>query len=168
MQVEPTAKRFLLIGISGLYNYGCEAIVRGTHTLLRQQWPDAKVFYATPRLEQDRERLADIDVDVIRRETIGKYSLPSIANKLTRLAGVSAYVRRDTLRMAKSVDAVLSIGGDLYTIYASGKYPGSLIKYGDAVLANGKPYVLWGSSIGPFTHAPKWSESLRLTSNAQP
>ncbi|MDG2383987.1 MAG: polysaccharide pyruvyl transferase family protein [Pirellulaceae bacterium] len=154
MHAEPTNKRFLLIGIGGVYNYGCEAIVRGTTALLRQQWPESKVFYATPRRDQDAKQLADIDVEVIPREQIGRYSLPSIANKLSRMMGYSAYVRRDKLRMAHSVDAVLSIGGDLYTIYASGNYPGSLIKYGDAVLANGKPYVLWGSSIGPFSARP--------------
>ena len=54
----------------------------------------------------------------------------------------------------KGIDAVFSIGGDLLTPGRSGGYPKSLVAFGEGVLKRGKPYVLWGASVGPFDRDP--------------
>ena len=38
--------KYLLIGINGVYNYGCEAIVRGSVNIRRALDPQAEITYA--------------------------------------------------------------------------------------------------------------------------
>ena len=40
-------RNVLLIGIGGVYNYGCEAIVRGTVNILKSINPEVKISYAS-------------------------------------------------------------------------------------------------------------------------
>ncbi len=63
----------LLIGIGGVYNYDCEAIVRGTEHMLHEQWPDARIVYASCRLEDDCARLKGCSVEIIRRKRVDRY-----------------------------------------------------------------------------------------------
>ena len=51
MQNKPI---FLLHGIGGVYNYGCEAIVRGTEQIIRKEYPTADIIYASRRPIDDR------------------------------------------------------------------------------------------------------------------
>ncbi len=61
----------------------------------------------------------------------------------------------ESLELLKDVDAVFSIGGDIYTLRPTANYSMSFPKFGDAALKRGIPYVLWGASVGPFTENPK-------------
>ena len=45
-----------LFGMYGLYNYGCEAIARGTYQVVKQAWPDSKVILYT-FFKEDKEKL---------------------------------------------------------------------------------------------------------------
>ena len=49
----------LLIGIGGVYNYGCEAIVRGTVEILRKVNPQIQIAYASYNYVDDKRRLKD-------------------------------------------------------------------------------------------------------------
>ena len=62
MKGQPT---FLLYGIHGLYNYGCEAIVRGTMAILRDKWPECEIVYASRRPEEDKDILKGEPINVI-------------------------------------------------------------------------------------------------------
>lgn len=53
-----------MFGMYGLYNYGCEAIARGTYELLKQSWPDSKIILYTANTNKDREILCDLDIEV--------------------------------------------------------------------------------------------------------
>ena len=55
-------ERVLLIGISGTYNYGCEAIIRGTVNIIRAVNPRAEIAYASYNYEDDKHRLKDCDI----------------------------------------------------------------------------------------------------------
>lgn len=147
-------KTFLLLGIGGVYNYGCEAIVRGTEAIIHAEWPDAKIIYASNRPEDDRKRLQGSQIEVIRRKSISRYSIANITRKLFLYIGVKFYPRMDSLSLLKGVDAVLSIGGDIYTLYVDGNYDRSLPKLGDAAEKRNIPYILWCASVGPFTPNP--------------
>lgn len=46
-------KKVLLIGIGGVYNYGCEAIVRGTVNILKTIDNRIEVYYASYNYEDD-------------------------------------------------------------------------------------------------------------------
>ncbi len=152
---------FLLIGIGGVYNYGCEAIVRGTEAILRSAYPDAEIIYASRRLEDDQRRLADLQIKIIERGKHHRYSLKNICRKILFMGGVQWDPRTDSLQLLKGVDAVFSIGGDLYTLGSSGSCSLSFAKFGDAARRRDIPYILWGASVGPFSQNPRIEKFFR-------
>jgi len=146
--------KILLIGIGGVYNYGCEAIVRGTEAIIHRDYPDAVLLYASLRPEDDRARLVGCDIEIIPRKRCGLYSIPNVTRKIISSIGFQWTPRMDSLVLLNGVDAVFSIGGDIYTLNANGGYSMSFPKFGDASLKKGVPYVLWGASVGPFSGNP--------------
>jgi polysaccharide pyruvyl transferase WcaK-like protein len=143
--------RILLIGINGAFNYGCEAIVRGTEAIIRQEYPDAEIIYASRRPEDDRMRLTGSKVQITGKGVLRRYSAKNIFRKLLSFAGIRWYPIMYSLKLLRSIDAVLLIGGDLYTISSSGRFSLSFSKFGDAAERRGIPYILWAASVGPFT-----------------
>ena len=61
----------------------------------------------------------------------------------------------ESLGLLKNIDAVFSIGGDIYTLSPTAGYSMSFPKFGDTVRRKGIPYLLWGASVGPFTENPE-------------
>lgn len=147
--------RVLLIGIGGVYNYGCEAIVRGTERILHERWPDARIVYASRRPEDDRARLKGCNIEIIRRKCVGRYSPRNVLRKVLSIAGISWYLTTDPPKISNGFDAVLSIGGDIYTIKSNGAGNRGFLRFGDACETRGIPYVLWGASVGPFSQNPE-------------
>lgn len=143
---------FALEGITGVYNYGCEAIVRGTVAILRQEWPDCRILYASPRRESDGKALEDLDVVLVnaRRE------VPFVrraCNKAFRLAGLPCRLKvQRYYDWLEEVDCVLSIGGDMFTLSPEAElareFPAA--ERTRHIMDSGKPLVLWGASVGPF------------------
>jgi len=153
--------RILLIGIGGVYNYGCEAIVRGTEAIVRSEYPDANIVYASRRVADDLKRLEGSKVQVIERGSPRRYSAKNICRKLLSLAGIRWTPMVEPLGLLKGIDAVFSIGGDIYTLSPTAGYSMSFPKFGDAAQKRGVPYVLWGASVGPFTENLKAERAFR-------
>lgn len=147
--------QILLIGIGGVYNYGCEAIVRGTEQIIRKEYPTADIIYASRRPEDDRARLKGCHIELIRRKRVGRYSPRNVLRKVLSIAGISWYLTTDPPKISNGYDAVLSIGGDIYTIRSNGTGNRGFLRFGDACETRGVPYVLWGASIGPFSQNPE-------------
>jgi len=143
--------RILLIGITGAYNYGCEAIVRGTEAIIRQEYPDAEIIYASRQPEDDRIRLKGSKVQIVGKGVLRRYSVKNICRKLLSLVGIRWYPIMYSLKLLKNIDAVLLIGGDLYTLSSAGRFSLSFSKFGEAAQDRGVPYILWAASVGPFT-----------------
>jgi len=148
-------KNILLIGIGGVYNYGCEAIVRGSIDILRSEWPDIKITYSSFRPAEDRKRLKDCSLEIIKRQVAGRYSFKSIARKILSVLNLHWSPAMDSLSQLEKMDAVLSIGGDIYTLQPNGHFNASLPKFGNLAEKRGIPYILWGASVGPFDKNPK-------------
>lgn len=147
--------RILLIGIGGVYNYGCEAIIRGTETIIRREYPNAEILYASRRVTDDQKRLNGTKIQTIKRNKLGRFSAKNICRKLLSIAGIKWDPMADSLTLLKDIDVVFSIGGDIYTLRPDGDYPMSFPKFGDAAVKRKIPYIQWGASIGPFTQNPK-------------
>lgn len=141
---------FLLYGISGVHNFGCEAIVRGTELILREIWPDSAIKYASARPEYDSGKLVDTGVQIVPRQRYSRYSVRNICRKAAAMAGSSWTPIMENLEIFDDNDVVLSIGGDRYTMRPRGAYPAELVKIGEYVLARGIVFVVWGASVGPF------------------
>lgn len=147
--------KILLIGIGGVYNYGCEAIVLGTEAIVRQEYPDANIVYASRRVADDLKRLEGSKIQVIERGPFRRYSAKNICRKLLSIVGIKWNPMVESLGLLENMDVVLSIGGDIYTLSPNAGYSMSFPKFGDVAEKAGIPYVLWGASVGPFTENPK-------------
>lgn len=159
--------RIGLFGIGGVYNYGCEAIVRGTTAfinILEQQCHQKQklhVVYYSMNYEYDSKRLADLGIEIIPVKT--NYSFfKKIRNKLMQLCyyeGCELFY--DYHKIIDDVDMLFFIGGDIYTIPAvkrenkKYRYANSLAEFGKKAAAKGIPIVLYGASVGPFGHYGK-------------
>jgi colanic acid/amylovoran biosynthesis protein len=147
--------QILLIGIDGVYNYGCEAIVRGTEKIVRTVRPTAEIIYASRRPTDDINRLKGTQVKIIERKCRGRYSAQNVFRKLVSMTGFEWHPRTDFLNMLNGVNAIFSIGGDIYTLYPNGNFNRSLPKLGDFAESQDIRYILWGASVGPFNENPK-------------
>lgn len=148
-------KKILLIGIYGTYNYGCEAIVRGTVNIIKSINPQTEVFYASMRGSDDRKRLKGCNVTIIDRPAKKKWTIYNVIRKLLSWVGITYVVPYDSLKWIPSdIDAVFSIGGDLYTLNPDGSFDMSLPLFLEKCQKRGMKYFLWGASVGKFDSNP--------------
>ena len=147
---------YSLYGIGGLYNYGCEAIIRGTVEQLKKIDPNCTINYFSYYYNYDREIIKDLDINVIpivktRRLLVRGY------NKIIRTIGLNHQLLCvPTSEIIENTDIMISIGGDIYTIpehlRRNDKYPyyNELIEVGAKVINAGKEVIVYGASVGPF------------------
>lgn len=151
--------RVLLKGIGGVYNYGCEAIVRGTVNMLRMIDPAIQIDYASFRMDDDRKRLKGCDVNII--PVYKKWSIRNILKAVLNRLHIKNSIPLENYSEISKYNAVFSIGGDIYTIYPGGTYARDLVRYGEECYRKNVPYILWGCSVGPFDEYPKVKEIFR-------
>lgn len=148
--------RIALYGIGGLYNYGCEAIVRGTIELIRRVSPDSKIIYFSVRANEDREKISDLNIEIIQIKT-GFSFFARAMNRVFRVMNIPYRMGdKANKQIITAADAIFSIGGDIYTIpehvrknqeYA---YYKKLVQFGEYALKKQKKLIIYGASIGPF------------------
>lgn len=143
-------KNVLLIGIGGVYNYGCEAIVRGTVNILKSISPEIKISYASYNYNDDVKRLSGCDIRIVERSRPRRWSLRNITRKLLSLFGITNIFSYDSTDWLGNYDTVFSIGGDIYTLCHNGTYDVSLPLFLEKCQARGIKYILWGASVGKF------------------
>jgi len=148
-------KNVLLIGIEGVYNYGCEAIVRGTVRILKDIDPDISVSYVSYNYANDVIRLTGCDVNIIERRHFKRFTPRNILRKLLSYVGVQLRMPYDDVSLFKGFDTVFSIGGDIYTLKCDGGYNRELPQLLEKCRTVGAKYVLWGASVGKFEKNPK-------------
>lgn len=147
--------RVLLIGISGVYNYGTEAIVRGTVNYLNAKYGrECSVVYASRNVKDDRRRLEGCEVEIIERP-FKKWTFMNVFRKLMTYANIEIEYQNESLSLLEGIDEVYSIGGDIYTLDHNNKCSKSLPLFGEECIKRGIPYVLFGCSVGPFSENKK-------------
>ncbi|MBW6464226.1 MAG: polysaccharide pyruvyl transferase family protein [Firmicutes bacterium] len=151
--------RIYLSGQRTFRNRGCEAIVRSTVGLLRKQFPSIEVLVPSDNIERDRRQWPQaIDNGV---KFVQAY-MPSYARywvNLQRLpvpalkrAGCPFPAPAWLKAQIASVDAVLAIGGDNYSL--DYRIPSPVMGLDKLAMDMGKPVILWGASVGPFEREP--------------
>ncbi|MCC6454909.1 MAG: polysaccharide pyruvyl transferase family protein [Caldilineaceae bacterium] len=141
--------KILLIGMFGLYNRGCEAIVWGSLDILRRVYPDADITVAVGTAEgvvADRARLPELDVDIIpfvQPATL----LQRIRRKVERnLPGATKFQPPVWGFPLHGWDLILEVGGD--TFVASGA-EWRLLGDKQLMAKTGTPLGLWGMNFDP-------------------
>ena len=148
--------KILLIGIGGVYNYGCEGIVRGTVALLQEKLPQASILYASLDFDRDKKALSDLNLEIVD-VSFKKYPFSRIIDGIRRRIGLRNVFGPWNLSLLPQCDVAFSIGGDIYTIDANtnpDSYSHPLVEVGEYLISKGVKYMLWGASVGPFTKFP--------------
>lgn len=166
---QPT---FILAGNGPYENRGCEAIVRGTVKIIQDYFTDPRFicFSHFQSEEQYKEQcLQETDDAIVHLASLRFHKKKVIQTfwKPETMAAVfglffnkrSYYkqVYREMVPYLNRATAVLSVGGDNYTI-DYGVKPTSFTSLDDLVLAHDRPLVIWGASIGPFSKMPDYEQ----------
>ena len=53
-----------LYGIRGVYNFGCEAIVRGVYQFINSIYPESEIIYFSYSADFDKAALADLNIEI--------------------------------------------------------------------------------------------------------
>lgn len=149
-----------LYGISGVYNYGCEAMIRAISKSIKNEYPLAEVIYKTYDYEYDKNQLNDCDtvsvseLKVHVKETSIKHKLTRIKKYIKKKIGIANEEDRlpyDT-KWLKECDYLVIIGGDVFDLM-----PGQVRHYDNeriwaSIIAkkNKAKVILWGISVGNF------------------
>lgn len=144
-------KKFFLYGHNGSGNHGCEAIVRSTCKILREEFGDVDITLASGNIDEDRKYELDKVTNLVNeKNTVSKVSLPYIN------AYLNLKLKKDGLEAEKlsyrktfySIDKEIiafSIGGDNYC------YPGyeRFTMLHNMLREKNIKTVLWGCSVEP-------------------
>lgn len=158
-------KRIGLYGIGGLYNYGCEAIVRGAVANIRRIDSSYKITYYSKYYKYDKKQIKDLNIDIVNIESKSNI-FKKIINKIIDIFEVPIilFVKKEYKTVIKNSDIIMSIGGDIYSIpeYKRTKktyqYINKMVEFGKLAKKHGKKIVIYGASIGPFGEYTKAKE----------
>lgn len=166
MSENPT---FILAGNGPYENRGCEAIVRGTTKILREYFIDPCFICLTHIQSEEhfrRQCLEEFDPAIthLRSHILNKRyiaqnfrrprTLKTLYQYIFSRDAYDAGVYADMLPYLNSASAVLSVGGDNYSIDFG--IPVTFTSLDDLVLGYKKPLTIWGASIGPFSAIPDY------------
>ncbi len=159
-------KRFYLTGHRTFGNRGCEAIVRSTVELLHGQFDDVEVFVPSDDVQLDRVQWPEaVQYGVRFVETCspwyGRYwvHLQRVPMPALKRAGWPFPLPSSLKAMLSNVDAVLSVGGDNYSL--DYRLPSLLMGIDGMAMDLGTPVILWGASVGPFEAEPYFKPVIR-------
>jgi colanic acid/amylovoran biosynthesis protein len=158
--------RFYLTGHHTFSNRGCEAIVRSTVLMLNQTFGQVEILVPSSDIERDQQqwpeagqlgvRFVQAYLPAYTRYWVNFLRLPfNILKKASWPFPFPKYLLDDI----KSVDAVLSVGGDNYSL--DYRLPSMLMGMDRMAMRLGKPVFIWGASVGPFEAEPHFVPTIR-------
>jgi polysaccharide pyruvyl transferase WcaK-like protein len=160
---------FILAGNGAYENRGCEAIIRGTVKILRRSYKDPSFLCVNHFQNQEqfiKQRIEEQDKTIIHKKTYrNRYKIfsPKWAFQFVKKrASPSKYINevyKEMFPTIKAAEAVLSIGGDNYSLDYG--IPELFTGLDDLTLRNRKPIIIWGASIGPFDRIPKYERYMK-------
>lgn len=157
-------KRFYLSGQTNFGNRGCEALVRSTLQLLKQQFGnDVEVLVPSYRPDLDGPQWPDARSQGARFVRAMPFPLElKVWSRLLRLAPTLARrimpgyrIPADIQADLRSCDALLVIGGDNITLDYGLASLAWHVGFAEQAKRMGMPVMVWGASIGPFTAEPQ-------------
>lgn len=153
--------KFMMYGHDGSLNRGCEAIVRSSTEMIKNEISGSKVILASGNPETDKKI---IKLDEVFNGQPLKFS-PNFIQKIRLLAEIKLLkseryalkqIHKNVIDRIEEIDVLLSIGGDNYCY---GEQPG-FYEINRNVKEKGKKLVLWGCSIGGEDMSEKKLEDL--------
>lgn len=180
MNMGDNGPLFILAGNGPYGNRGCEAIVRGTTEILRHHFDKPRFvcishFKTKEQFEEQVKKEYDESIRHLscyylsKRDAILNCYRPKVWKYISgrhhavrshsfdegRLGNV---VYEDMLPFLSEASAVLSVGGDNYSLDYGKPYKYTTLD--DLVLNRDKPLIIWGASVGPFGKDPIYEEQM--------
>lgn len=149
-------KKVALFGIGGLYNFGCEGILRGCKKYINSMYPGCSITYYSIYYNYDKYICDDIGIGIVKVPQ--KISiLKRIINKILRHLNINYQISiYDYSDMISSNEVFYSLGGDIYTIpdiireHTNYRYYNPMVSIGKKIISHHKELIIFGASIGPF------------------
>lgn len=157
------SKNFFLYGHNGSGNHGCEAIVKSTAKILKEDYNDVQITLASNGTDEDKKYGVNKVVNVVEEKNkVSKLSMPYISAYLNLkllkndLKSEELVYRQTFCNLDKEAIA-LSIGGDNYC------YPGyeRFIMLHNMLIKKNHKTVLWGCSVEPSKINDEMAKDLR-------
>lgn len=157
------SKKFFLYGHNGSGNHGCEAIVKSTAKILKENYNDAQITLASNGTDEDKKYGVNKVVNVVEEKNkVSKLSMPYISaylnlKLLKNDLKSEELVYRQTLYNLDEETVALSIGGDNYC------YPGyeRFTMLHNMLIKKNHKTVLWGCSVEPSKINDEMAKDLR-------
>lgn len=161
------AKHFLLVGNGPYTNRGCEAIVRGTMAILRNEFGENfRVIlgsFGPPATIAD-QAANEIDTLIthvaLSGPPIQRWSSSWWRSQLIRRLLPDSFDKSYAMLdpFCKDACCAMQIGGDNYSLdYGR---PLGFILLDNYLRRHGVPVVLWGASVGPFESDPEFATTM--------
>ncbi|MBD3842650.1 MAG: polysaccharide pyruvyl transferase family protein [Campylobacterales bacterium] len=155
--------KLMMFAHGGSLNRGCEAIVRSSTSIIKENIKKVEVYLASENPKTD-EIINELDgVFDASKKSISKYS-PEwlISSYKLKLFNDESYalgkIENNTIKHIDKMDVFLSIGGDNYCY---GEQPG-WYEIDKRIKKNGKKLVLWACSIGEEDMSERKLQDLKL------
>ncbi|MDD3013884.1 MAG: polysaccharide pyruvyl transferase family protein [Candidatus Gastranaerophilales bacterium] len=169
--------KFLLTGNGSYENKGCEAIVRGTISILDNAFDnniynietcfESEESYVKQKNSEFDERITHIKATKERLNFFAKPSLKTFETALSnrfKILGLFENLKfqkqdhKNILDDLTNCKAALCVGGDNYSFdYGVPKF---FTDTDDVILSYNKPCIIWGASIGPFSKYPIYEKNM--------
>jgi len=163
---------FILAGNSSYGNLGCEAISRGTLKILREIFRDPRIIFLSHFQSEEQYRaqcIQETDKAVVhfaahrlasKKEVLQRFWNPGnwlyVYRYFFNPAALRYQIYREMLPFLDKAEAVLSIGGDNYSLDYG--VPTLFTVLDDIVLEKRRPLAIWGASVGPFNKNPDYEK----------
>jgi len=154
---------FYLATQNNFGNRGCEALVRSTVTVLQEAFGTVKVLVPSSDKARDRAQWpesADSGVEFVNAPAL-PFLIGKWGGACKRFPWLRAFphphapIPASAIADLRRADAVLSIGGDNYSLDYGLANLYFYVGIAEAAMAAGKPTVLWGGSVGSFAADPR-------------
>lgn len=160
---------FILAGNGSYENRGCEAIVRGTTKILRAHFKNPR-FICISHFQNDKQYqqqcVQEIDKEITHLHSYrlnkkkfvqnfwNPFYLGYVYDYFCRSKALKYRIYKQMFPHLDDAATVLSVGGDNYSLDYG--VPTLFTDLDDIVLQYGKPIILWGASVGPFSVMPHY------------
>ncbi|WP_379702087.1 polysaccharide pyruvyl transferase family protein [Mediterraneibacter gnavus] len=149
--------KIAIYGIGGLYNYGCEAIIRGSVEFIRRNYNSPEITYYSRNYKEDLLLASELKIGIVsieRKSTFIRKCISKLVD-ITELP-ITPFFKDEFKLITENSDVVFSVGGDIYTIpqYLRNRkhyrYVNYLVEFGEYALKHNVKIIIYGASIGPF------------------
>lgn len=151
--------KIVLLGNGSPENGGCEAITKGTWTILKECCQPCSILDAYFNYDHTVKLIPTSEVNPINypKRWSWKWWLLQFTLRFSDcLTGCLLFSSHK--KAIQQADVVLSLGGDTYSLDYG--VPQRFIAMDKYVKKQGTKMVIWGASIGPFTENPSFEQKI--------